>query len=406
MRAQQCVKCALRLDDPPIRCPSCGALATFVPVVHRATTRVLPGGAWDGEMPVGGAGGLGVPGFDPAALGFGGGEPVGFDPAAQAGPDVTTRVRGAKKPTLVVRDMDDVPATEFVRLPSGHPVLDQMTDGGPCIGTSSGLTAFPGVGKSTLVLEAAYHYRAAGRRVTILALEEPSGDVIARAIRCGLPERFPPGKRRGGKSHGWVQIISPQDGAEGESRAARESRMAFGFDIVLLLDQINPATEVLILDSVSRCHNPELGDKQGVPRQLKYAGHAFYERCHATGRYAGQKPLVGFAILQSTKEGDSAVPQAFTHTVDATYIGEHVTRDGSEVIATPDQKKPSGYVGFRSHGKNRNGSILSVAYAKMTARGLVSCSEDDVQISLAHEEKHEEARRAVKQKREPLGLAG
>lgn len=408
VRGVQCTKCALRLDEAPARCPSCGAIASFVASSHAAPQRVTPESPWGREMDVGGFPG-GMPGGEVAG-GFGdfaqggGGADEQVAVAEPAHPRVSG-IRSKKKQLKIsVRDMDDVAPTTFVKFPSGHAIFDQMTDGGPCVGTTSGLTAFPGVGKSTLLLEVAYHYRARGRRVTILALEEPSGDVRARAHRCELPERFPAGKR--GKSQGWVQIISPFDEVEGETREEREERMEKGFNLALLLEQVDPATEVLILDSASRCHNPEVGNKNGSPLQLKHAGHIFYERCHGTGHYAGSKPLVGISILQSTKEGDSAVPQAFTHTVDSTYIGEHVTRDGNIVVAAPDQKKPTGYVGFRSHGKNRNGSTLADAYARMTPRGLVYIDEEEVQVSIKHEAALQKALKSIKSQREPMRLAG
>lgn len=408
VKGAQCTKCALRLDEAPARCPSCGAIASFVASLHSAPQRVTPESPWGREDVVGGFPG-GMPGGEVAG-GFGDFAQGGVEEQIAAPEPAFPRASGArtkkKQIKLAVRDMDDVKPTDFVQLPSGHAIFDQMTDGGPCIGTTSGLTAFPGVGKSTLLLEVAYHYRARGRRVTILALEEPSGDVRARARRCNLPDRFPAGKRKNGKSLGWVQIISPLDEVEGETREEREERMEKGFNLALLVELVDPATEVLILDSVSRCHNPEVGDKNGSPLQLKHAGHIFYERCHGVGHFAGSKPIVGISILQSTKEGDSAVPQAFTHTVDATYIGEHVTRDGHVVVAAADQKKPTGYVGFRSHGKNRNGSTLADAYARMTPRGLVHIDEEEVQVSLKHEEAMQKAAKSIKDRREPLSLAG
>jgi predicted ATP-dependent serine protease len=280
---------------------------------------------------------------------------------------------------VIAHDLDDVEPSDDERLPSGHPIFDAITCGGPVMGTASGLTSFPGVGKSTLLLDVAYAYRAKGKKVVYLSLEEPSKKVSRRARRLKLKDKYAPKlNKKTGKAFGFVKIISPLDLVEGETDQERERRLETGFSLTRLLEIVDPTIDVLILDSASTCYDPEIEGVRDGTRQIKNIGRLFYERCGATGHYLGTKACVGICVLQSTKMGDSAVPQAFTHYIDATYIGEHVEHDGSKVIACRDQKKGTGFIAFRSHGKNRDGNITAIAYAKMTAEGLIPCDHDDV----------------------------
>jgi len=272
---------------------------------------------------------------------------------------------------LSMKNLDDVEPAIVQHVQTGHAIFDEMTDGGPVFGTVSGLTAFPGVGKSTLTIELAYCLRSLGYVVHVLSLEEESSRVSARVRRLDLLKKYP------AKGKGRVQIVSPKDPIDGETKEQRAKRLANGFNLRMLLSKTK-AADVVIVDSAGKAHDPNIGHKKETPSQLKAAGDAMYDRCHATGEFDQFEPCLGVIVLQSTKGGDSAVPQGFVHAIDATYIGEHVTRINGVVDACKNQKKTTGYIRFRSHGKNRDGSNVAASYAQMTAKGLVHISEDDV----------------------------
>lgn len=376
VRSFQCCECAARVVNAFIRCPSCGTFRKPVPLAFKAPVRRKPENSWrahGGDEDGGGfdRGGFGE-GLDGNDDEGGDGEPFGQAPEPMQERD------DAPLP-VVAHELDDVAPADDQRLPSGHRIWDEVTCGGPVLGTASGLTSFPGVGKSTLMLEVGYAYRALGKRVMYLSLEEPSSKVSRRAIRLRLADKYPRKfSKKSGKALGYFRIISPLDDVEGESDDERELRLEKGYALERLLENVDPKVDVLILDSASMSHDPDVEGLRGGIRQLKNTGRIFYERCQGAGRFADARPCVGISILQSTKTGDSAVPQAFTHYIDATYLGEHVEHDGNSVVACRDQKRPTGFIAFRSHGKNRDGSVTAIAYARMTEEGLQPCDHDDV----------------------------
>lgn len=378
VRSFQCSVCAARVAHSFIRCPSCGSFAKATALAFKAPVRRKPENAWRASSAEddGGFGrsgyGEGLDNGDDEDNGMAG---EGFDPNESQGDE---NPQDEALP-VVAHELDDVEPSDDQRLPSGHRIWDEVTCGGPVVGTASGLTSFPGVGKSTLMLEVGYAYRALGKKVMYLALEEPSRKVSRRAIRLGLSTKYPRKvSKKSGKALGYFRIISPLDEVEGESDDEREMRLEQGYSLERLLENVDPKVDVLILDSASMAHDPDLEGLRGGTRQLKNTGRIFYERCQAAGRFSEARPCVGISILQSTKTGDSAVPQAFTHYIDATYLGEHVEHDGNSVVPCRDQKRPTGFISFRSHGKNRDGAVTAVAYARMTEEGLVPCDHDDV----------------------------
>jgi DNA repair protein RadA/Sms len=77
-----------------------------------------------------------------------------------------------------------VPLEESTALPSGVPELDRVLGGGLVPGAVVLLAGEPGVGKSTLLLEAAAQTARAGRRALYVSGEESAAQVRLRADRC------------------------------------------------------------------------------------------------------------------------------------------------------------------------------------------------------------------------------
>ena len=77
-------------------------------------------------------------------------------------------------------------------VPTGIEELDRVLGGGIVPGSVTLLAGDPGVGKSTLLLEAVHRWAAAGRRALYLSGEESAGQIRMRAERTGCthPEVF------------------------------------------------------------------------------------------------------------------------------------------------------------------------------------------------------------------------
>lgn len=87
--------------------------------------------------------------------------------------------------TRPARPITAVPLEEVERLPTGIGELDRVLGGGLVPGATALLGGEPGVGKSTLLLQAAQGLAAAGRSVLYVAAEESAGQVRLRAERLG-----------------------------------------------------------------------------------------------------------------------------------------------------------------------------------------------------------------------------
>lgn len=154
----------------------------------------------------------------------------------------------------------------------GVPALDEVLGGGAVKGYSVLFAGGEGLGKSTLLLEAACR---SGLRSLFLTSEEDEKRIGARRLRLGLP--------------GSCDALRIESGEEGLAAAA-------GY-------------ELAILDSVQTT-GFELcppGHAQGSLALVR-AFHDWALRSHA----------IVFLVCHETKEGDYAGPRALAHAVDCT----------------------------------------------------------------------------------------
>ena len=85
-----------------------------------------------------------------------------------------------------VTRLDEVEATDFERSPTGIPEFDRVLGGGIVQGGVTLLAGEPGVGKSTLLLQAMDGLHRQGKKVLYISGEEAVGQVGARAKRLGI----------------------------------------------------------------------------------------------------------------------------------------------------------------------------------------------------------------------------
>ena len=220
---------------------------------------------------------------------------------------------GVQVPTPLA-DIDD---RDLPRMSTGIPEFDRVLGGGLVPGSVVLLAGDPGVGKSTLVLQALHAMAKAGRAVLYVSGEESAAQIKGRARRLGF-EDSP------------VSVLMEND-LEAILRHAREASAA-----------------VLVLDSIQTMMDPGLDSAPGSLGQVRQVGH----RLAAFAKTGGPAVVI---IGHVTKEGAVAGPKVLEHMVDAVLYFEG---EGSYAFRM-----------VRAY-KNRFGSTNEVGVFEMTGNGM------------------------------------
>ena len=172
------------------------------------------------------------------------------------------------------------------RLPLGVPELDRVLGGGAVPGSIILLGGEPGIGKSTLLLQAAAGIARSGGRVLYASGEESAAQIADRAERLGLMATT---------AADTVAIL-----AESEVGAIAEATQS-GRPTLLIVDSIQTATLA------------ELEGPAGSVGQVRGSAEVLANVARATGAAV---ILVGHV----TKEGSIAGPKTLEHLVDAVIM--------------------------------------------------------------------------------------
>jgi DNA repair protein RadA/Sms len=177
-------------------------------------------------------------------------------------------------------DTQDAP-----RLPVGMPELDRVTGGGFVRGSVILLGGEPGIGKSTLLIQAAAALARKGRRVVYISGEEAVAQVRLRADRLGL--------------------------ADSPVELASETHVD---DIVATLSA-GPTPALVIIDSIQTMWTSAVEAAPGTVTQVRGSAQALIRYAKTTGACV---ILVGHV----TKDGQIAGPRVVEHMVDAVIFFE------------------------------------------------------------------------------------
>jgi DNA repair protein RadA/Sms len=212
-----------------------------------------------------------------------------------------------------------VTTTELQRLSSGVEEFDRVLGGGLVEGAVVLIGGDPGIGKSTLLLQA---LAAMALRVRALYVsgEESVGQVALRAHRLGIDAAMVP----------MLQVASEID-----------------------LDRIIAAIErerpqVVVIDSIQTMYSAELGSAPGSVSQVR-------ECAAALTRYAKQRSVVLVLVGHVTKEGALAGPRVLEHMVDTVLYFEGDSHSSFRLVRAV---------------KNRFGAVNELGVFAMTDRGL------------------------------------
>ena len=226
--------------------------------------------------------------------------------------------RTAHPPARPPARLRDIPESRLVRWPTGLPEFDFVLGGGLVPGSMILIGGEPGIGKSTLLLQAAARLERAGHPVLYASGEESPEQIRLRAER--LVEDAGP-----------VQVL-----AETRLEAVLEASAA-------------ARAEVLVLDSIQTAWTGLLESAPGSVGQVR-------ESAAALMRFAKETDTTVFAVGHVTKGGGIAGPKTLEHIVDTVlYFEGESALDYRLLRAT----------------KNRFGSVDELGVFSMTDRGLV-----------------------------------
>ena len=177
----------------------------------------------------------------------------------------------------------DTPAPQ--RLLSGIAEFDRVTGGGLVPGSGVLIGGDPGIGKSTLLLQAMAAMAAHGERVVYVSGEEAIDQVRLRAVRLGL-------------SGSEVSLLA-------------ETNVS---DIIATLnDAGRPA--VVVIDSIQTLWSPVIEAAPGTVSQLRAGSESLI-------RYAKQTGASVLLVGHVTKDGQIAGPKVIEHMVDTVLYFE------------------------------------------------------------------------------------
>ena len=197
---------------------------------------------------------------------------------------VSAAVAGRAAPVGRPVSISEVDVDQWHPRLTGIAELDRVLGGGLVPGSVTLLGGEPGIGKSTLLLQAMASVAADGARVLYVSAEESTQQVRVRAERLGAltPSLF----------------------------LASETALPH---IVGFLDEVQP--ELLVVDSIQAVYDPELGSTPGSVSQVR----------DCAARLVGQAKARGLATVlvgHVTKEGGLAGPRVLEHVVDTVLAFE------------------------------------------------------------------------------------
>ena len=212
----------------------------------------------------------------------------------------------------------DVDPTEWGPRPTGVSELDRVLGGGLVPGSVTLVGGEPGIGKSTLLLQALASVAATGEHVLYVSGEESAQQVRLRAER--------------------LDALQPTLWFVADTDVAR---------VVSHLDEVTPS--VVVVDSIQTMTHPELASSAGSVGQVRESAARLVTEAKARGVAV---VLVGHV----TKEGSLAGPRVLEHVVDTVVSFEGERHHALRLLRAV---------------KHRFGSTDELGLFEMTDTGLV-----------------------------------
>ena len=235
--------------------------------------------------------------------------------------------------TSRVTVLSDIDAVDMQRTPTGHEELDRVLGGGIVEGAVVLIGGDPGIGKSTLLLQALDSLQRSGRKTLYVTGEESGAQVALRARRLGLDRSA-------------VKVLA-------EIQLER---------ILATLEAEQP--DIAVIDSIQTVYSEQLTSAPGSVAQVRECAAHLTRAAKAGGACV---VLVGHV----TKEGALAGPRVLEHMVDTVLYFEGDTHSSFRLVRAI---------------KNRFGAVNEIGVFAMTERGLKGVSNPSAIFLSQHSE--------------------
>jgi len=213
--------------------------------------------------------------------------------------------------------LDDIPEENAGRASTGIGELDRVLGGGVVEGSLMLVGGDPGVGKSTLLLQASEHLAKAGARVLYISGEESARQIKMRARRLGVRSEN-------------LLILSEN------AMDAAEKRW----------EEIQP--DYMIIDSIQTMYRPDMASAPGSVSQVRECASMLMRMAKTTG-------CAVFLVGHVTKEGAIAGPRILEHMVDVVLYFEGDRQHDHRILRAV---------------KNRFGSVNELGLFEMREDGM------------------------------------
>jgi DNA repair protein RadA/Sms len=236
-------------------------------------------------------------------------------------------------PSSAVATLADIEAQDVARTPTGQEELDRVLGGGLVAGGVVLIGGDPGIGKSTLLLQAMDGLQRSGMATLYVTGEESGAQVALRSRRLGL-------------DHSQVRVLA-------ETQLER---------ILATVDQQDPA--VVVIDSIQTVYSDALTSAPGSVAQVRECA------AHLT-RMAKQSGVATVLVGHVTKEGALAGPRVLEHMVDTVLYFEGDTHSSHRLVRAI---------------KNRFGAVNEIGVFAMTEKGLRGVSNPSAIFLSQHQQ--------------------
>jgi DNA repair protein RadA/Sms len=226
--------------------------------------------------------------------------------------------------------LSSIENTGGMRLDTGIAEMNRVLGGGLMRGSSVLIGGEPGIGKSTLMLQAAARL-VTKARVLYVSGEESPGQLRMRADRLGV-------------SCDRIEVLS-----ETELTA-----------VMQVLEQVKPV--LVVVDSIQTLYSREVNALPGTVNQIKVCTQELVE-------WARSRGAAILLVAHVTKEGAIAGPKLVEHIVDTVVSFEQASAEVRTLQAV----------------KNRFGSVDEIGFFRMTENGLAEV-EDAASLFLTRRE--------------------
>ena len=218
--------------------------------------------------------------------------------------------------TSSVTSISDINLQESARFSSGLSELDRVLGGGVIMGSATLLGGDPGIGKSTLLLQAIAHL-AKTAKVLYVTGEESLQQIALRARRLHIPEKSL-----------WLLAETLIE------------------NILQHVEKEQP--NILVIDSIQTMHTAQLASAPGSVGQVR-------ESAMQLVHVAKRTEMALFLVGHVTKDGNLAGPRVLEHLVDTVLYFEGEQDSRFRIIRTV---------------KNRFGAVNELGIFAMSEQGL------------------------------------